>query len=73
LKALCQKAAYSALRRQVPSLEAPIPDDLQVSQADFDAALKQVSCDHGLVSSPLSPQRSSTGVWRTSWTPDHSG
>ncbi|NER83494.1 MAG: AAA family ATPase, partial [Leptolyngbya sp. SIO1D8] len=42
LKALCQKAAYSALRRQVPSLEAPIPDDLQVSQADFDAALKQV-------------------------------
>lgn len=42
LKALCQKAAYFALRRQVPSLTAPIPETLQVSQADFDAALKEI-------------------------------
>ncbi|MBE7381474.1 MAG: AAA family ATPase [Leptolyngbya sp. SIO1E4] len=43
LKALCQKAAYLALRRQVPSLNDPIPENLQVSQADFDAALKAVN------------------------------
>jgi transitional endoplasmic reticulum ATPase len=42
IKALCQKAAYSALRRQVPSLHSPIPDDLGVSQEDFQQALKEV-------------------------------
>jgi transitional endoplasmic reticulum ATPase len=42
LKALCQKAAYFALRRQVPTLGDPIPADLHVSQADFEAALKEI-------------------------------
>ncbi|MEM0980226.1 MAG: AAA family ATPase [Cyanobacteria bacterium P01_H01_bin.58] len=42
LKALCQKAAYFALRRQVPSLTASIPETLQIAQADFDAALKEI-------------------------------
>jgi len=42
LKALCQKAAYLALRRQVPSLNDPVPDGLHVSQADFDAALREI-------------------------------
>jgi transitional endoplasmic reticulum ATPase len=42
LKALCQKAAYLALRRQVPALSDPIPPDLHVSQADFAAALKEI-------------------------------
>ncbi len=39
LKALCQKAAFLALRRQVPELDSPIPDDLSVTQADFQQAL----------------------------------
>jgi transitional endoplasmic reticulum ATPase len=42
LKAVCQKAAYSALRRQVPTLEAKIPETMTVSQADFLQALKEV-------------------------------
>jgi len=42
LKALCQKAAYSALRRQVPSLAHPIPDTMTVTQADFLQAIKEV-------------------------------
>ena len=42
LKALCQKAAYFALRRQVPSLSDPVPADLHVSQTDFAAALKEI-------------------------------
>ncbi len=42
LKGLCQKAAYGALRRQVPTLDA-VPDDLQVTQIDFVEALKTVS------------------------------
>jgi len=42
LKAVCQKAAYSALRRQVPSLQAPIPETMTVTQSDFLEALKQV-------------------------------
>jgi transitional endoplasmic reticulum ATPase len=41
LKALCQKAAYYALRRQVPSLDA-VPDSMTVTQADFQEALKVV-------------------------------
>jgi transitional endoplasmic reticulum ATPase len=42
LKAVCQKAAYSALRRQVPSLDAPIPDDMSVSQDDFMQAIREI-------------------------------
>ncbi|MDX2232050.1 MAG: AAA family ATPase [Leptolyngbyaceae cyanobacterium bins.349] len=42
LKALCQKAAYTALRRLVPSLESPLPQRMTVTQADFLHALKQV-------------------------------
>jgi len=42
LKAVCQKAAYSALRRQIPSLDAQIPDVMTVIQADFLQALKEV-------------------------------
>lgn len=42
LKALCQTAAYTALRRLLPSLAAPIPPTLTVMQADFLHALKQI-------------------------------
>ncbi|MEB3163517.1 MAG: AAA family ATPase [Prochlorothrix sp.] len=42
LKALCQKAAYTALRRQVPSFEAAAPPRLEVTAADFADALKSV-------------------------------
>jgi transitional endoplasmic reticulum ATPase len=42
LKAVCQKAAYSALRRHVPSLSEPVPDVMTVEQADFLHALKEV-------------------------------
>lgn len=42
LKALCQKAAYATLRRSVPSLEAPSPATLAITQADFLAALREV-------------------------------
>lgn len=42
LKAVCQKAAYSALRRQVPSLQAPLPDTMTVNREDFVQALKEV-------------------------------
>lgn len=42
LKALCQKAAYTALRRQIPHLQAPIPTAMAVSQADFQQAIKQI-------------------------------
>ncbi|WP_338038726.1 ATP-binding protein [Neosynechococcus sphagnicola] len=42
LKALAQKAAYSALRRIAPSLDAPLPDSMTVKQEDFYQALKQV-------------------------------
>lgn len=42
LKAVCQKAAYNALRRQVPSFQAPVPEDLQINQADFFHALQTV-------------------------------
>ena len=42
LKALCQKAAYAALKRQVPSLNAPIPDTLTVTQEEFFQALKAI-------------------------------
>lgn len=42
LKALCQKAAYLALRRQVPSLDSPTPEDMSLLQTDFLAAIKEV-------------------------------
>lgn len=42
LKAVCQKAAYSALRRQVPSLDHPVPEHLSVTQDDFVQALREV-------------------------------
>jgi transitional endoplasmic reticulum ATPase len=42
LKALCQKAAYLALRRQVPSLDHPVPDAMTVSQTDFMQAIKVI-------------------------------
>jgi transitional endoplasmic reticulum ATPase len=42
LKAVCQKAAYTALRRQVPSLNDPIPETMTLIQSDFLQALKEV-------------------------------
>lgn len=42
LKALAQKAAYSALRRQLPSIEAAIPDRMTLNQSDFLQALKEI-------------------------------
>jgi transitional endoplasmic reticulum ATPase len=42
LKAVCQKAAYIALQRQVPDLQDTIPDRLTISQADFLQALQAV-------------------------------
>ncbi|MBR8838625.1 MAG: AAA family ATPase [Stigonema ocellatum SAG 48.90 = DSM 106950] len=42
LKAVCQKAAYTALRRQVPSIEMQIPDVMTVNQSDFLQALKEI-------------------------------
>ncbi|WP_421659206.1 AAA family ATPase [Leptothermofonsia sp. ETS-13] len=42
LKALCQKAAYTALRRLVPSLTGPIPKTMTVTQADFLQAMKHI-------------------------------
>ncbi|MCS6814063.1 MAG: AAA family ATPase [Cyanobacteria bacterium] len=42
LKAVCQKAAYSALRRQLPTPDAPLPDTMTVTHDDFLAALKEV-------------------------------
>ena len=42
LKALCQKAAYTALRRQVSSLNDPLPDHLTITQSDFLHALREI-------------------------------
>lgn len=42
LKALCQKAAYTALRRLLPTLESPPPKTMRVTQADFLQAIKQI-------------------------------
>ncbi|HEY9698754.1 MAG TPA: AAA family ATPase [Trichocoleus sp.] len=42
LRALAQKAAYTALRRQVPSLTEPTPRHLTVTQSDFLQALKVI-------------------------------
>lgn len=42
LKALCQKAAYVALRRLVPALTDPTPHTMSVTQTDFLQAIKQI-------------------------------
>jgi transitional endoplasmic reticulum ATPase len=42
LKAVCQKAAYSALRRQIPTPDAPMPETMTVTQADFLHAIREV-------------------------------
>ena len=42
LKALCQQAAYHALRRHVPDLDAPDPVEMRVTAADFAQALVTV-------------------------------
>lgn len=42
LKAICQKAAYSALRRQVPDIDGQIPEAMTVEQSDFLQALQEV-------------------------------
>ncbi|MFN6462332.1 MAG: AAA family ATPase [Nostoc sp. DedVER02] len=42
IKALCQKAAYIALRRQVPSLNSAIPENMTVMQQDFLEAIKEI-------------------------------
>ncbi len=42
LKAIAQKAAYSSLRRHVPSLSEPVPDNMTIEQGDFLQALKEV-------------------------------
>ena len=42
LKAICQKAAYTALRRLAPALDAPAPDHMSIIQADFLQAIKEV-------------------------------
>lgn len=42
LKAVCQKAAYSSLRRHVPSLDQAIPDDMTLNQQDFLQSLREV-------------------------------
>lgn len=42
LRALCQKAAYTALRRLMPSYNGPVPNRMTVTQADFLQAIKQI-------------------------------
>lgn len=42
LKALCQKAAYIALRRLLPELDSPVPQRMDVTQADFLQAIKSI-------------------------------
>jgi transitional endoplasmic reticulum ATPase len=42
LKALCQKAAYFALRRQVPNLSGPVPDTMTLVHDDFLQAIKEI-------------------------------
>lgn len=43
LKAVCQKAAYLALRRLVPSVDSPAPDNLAVTRFDFLQAVEEQS------------------------------
>ncbi|MGJ3254302.1 MAG: AAA family ATPase [Elainellaceae cyanobacterium] len=42
LKAVCQKAAYSALRRLMPLLDAPLPETMTITQHDFLLAITEV-------------------------------
>ena len=42
LKALSQKAAYIALRRQIPSMETAVPDALAITQEDFLQAIQAI-------------------------------
>jgi transitional endoplasmic reticulum ATPase len=42
LKALCQKAAFLALRRQVPAFDSPMPDNLHITHDDFGQALREI-------------------------------
>ena len=42
LKALCQKAAYTALRRSVPNFDAPDPGTLEITPSDFEAAMEDI-------------------------------
>ncbi len=42
LKAVCQKAAYTALRRQVPSIDIEVPETMTVNQSDFLQGLKEI-------------------------------
>jgi len=43
LKAVCQKAAYLALRRLVPAPDSPAPEKMTVSREDFLQAIKEVN------------------------------
>ncbi len=42
IKALCQKSAYIALRRQVTSISEPIPSNLSIIKQDFLAAIAEI-------------------------------
>jgi len=42
LKAVCQKAAYTALRRLVPTPTSPTPEAMTLCQADFLQAIREV-------------------------------
>ncbi len=42
LRAVCQQAAYIALRRQVPDLQAEVPAEMSITQADFLQAIKAI-------------------------------
>ena len=42
LKALCQKAAYNALRRLAPAIDHPVAQPMTVTQTDFLQALKTI-------------------------------
>lgn len=42
LKALCQKAAYIALHRQVPNLQAAVTEQLTLTQTDFLQAVSEI-------------------------------
>ncbi|MGL4379145.1 MAG: AAA family ATPase, partial [Microcoleaceae cyanobacterium] len=42
LKALCQKAAYFALRRQVVSWDEPLPEIMTINREDFFLAIQEI-------------------------------
>lgn len=42
LKALCQKAAYQALRRQVPGVDAQLPETMEIIAEDFTGAIAEI-------------------------------